>query len=314
MKLHQLKALDALEQTGSFSGAAKCLGLTQPAVSIQLRKLQARHGVKLFWRSGRNLEFSTFGKELVLKARKILWLIDDFEASLASADNLKSGHLKIGLSCHYLVMDLVSIFMERYPGVQVKARIGDSANLIEEVLACRLDLAEVTGAEPDQRLVNHVYSDQSIVLFVARNHPWVSLPGITASQLHDQPMVARHATSKTRQIFQRRLKDRGIHPRILMELDSWEAMKEAVAAGIGFGIALEDEFINDARLTEMRLTDIDLSARQYFVCLPEFQHLRPVQAFFDLVREIQPPHQKRSSDATVNGFRRQPIALKSLSR
>ncbi|WP_319407947.1 LysR substrate-binding domain-containing protein [uncultured Desulfosarcina sp.] len=314
MNLHQLKALEALEQTGSFSGAANCLGLTQPAVSIQLRKLQAHYGVTLFRRCGRNLEFSALGKDLVLKARMILGLIDDFEASLSSVSNLRSGHLKIGLSCHFLVMDLLSVFMERYPGVQVKATIGDSANLIEDVLGFRLDLAEVTGAEPDQRLINYAFSDHSIVLFVARNHPWVSLPGITASQLNDQPMVARHHTSKTRQIFQRRLKDRGVHPRIVMELNSWETMKEAVAAGIGFGIALEDEFIYDARLTGIRLTDIDLSARQFFVCLPEFEHLRPVQAFFEVVREIQSLHRKRSSDAPANGFRRPPIAFKSLFR
>lgn len=135
VKLHQLKALDALEQTGSFSGAANCLGLTQPAVSIQLRKLQVHYGVKLFWRSGRKLKFSTFGKELVLKARMILGLIDDFEASLSSVSNLRSGDLKIGLSCHYLVMELLSVFMERYPGVQVKATIGDSANLIEPAIS-----------------------------------------------------------------------------------------------------------------------------------------------------------------------------------
>ena len=250
----------------------------------------------------------------MLKARIILGLIDDFEASLSSVSNLWSGRLDIGLSCHHLVMELLSVFMERYPGVKVKARIGDSATLIEDVLGYRLDLAEVTGTEPDQRLINVAYSDQSIVLFVAQNHPWVSLPGITAAQLQDQPMVARHTASKTRQIFQRRLEDRGVHPRIVMELDSWEAMKEAVAAGIGFGIALEDEFIHDARLTGIRLTNIDLSARQYFVCLPEFEHLRPVQAFFDMVRKIRPLRQKRFSDAPVNGFRRHPIVFKPLSR
>ncbi|MBR9986625.1 MAG: LysR family transcriptional regulator [Desulfosarcina sp.] len=63
MNLHQLKALDALEQAGSFSGADHCLDLTQPAVSIQLKKLQAHYGVKLFWRCGRSLEFSAFGFE-----------------------------------------------------------------------------------------------------------------------------------------------------------------------------------------------------------------------------------------------------------
>lgn len=287
MNLNQLKALNALEQTGSFSGAADLLGLTQPAVSIQLRKLQAKHGVKLFWRCGRNLEFSTLGKDLALKARKILELIDDFQETLSSAGELSSGHLYIGLSCHYLVMDLLAVFMERYPGIQVRAKINDSAGLVEDVFACRLDLAEITGVTPDDRLVSFAYSDQPIVLFVSRAHPWGKRPFIEASELNDQHMVARHATSMTREIFRQHLDHRGIQPRVLMELDSWEAIKEAVAAGIGFGIALKDELAHDPRLVGIRATDLDLSARQYVVCLPEFEHLRPVRAFFDLARDIR---------------------------
>lgn len=295
MILNQLKALDALEQAGSFAGAAERLGLTQPAVSIQLRKLQAAHGVKLFWRCGRHLEFSALGSDLVLKARKILGLIEDFEGTLASAGELRSGRLDIGLSCHYLVMDLLAVFMERYPGIQVKAKIGDSVTLVEDVLACRLDLAEITGGVPDDRMVNFVYSDQAIVLFVSEHHPWARRPSIDAAELNGQDMVARHATSMTRQLFKRRLNHHGIHPRVVMELDSWEAMKEAVAAGIGFGIALEDEFIHDPRLIGIPVSDLDLSARQYVICLPEFEHLRPVQAFFDVAKKIKTTHCNRLS-------------------
>lgn len=295
MNLNQLKALDALEQTGSFAGAAVRLGLTQPAVSIQLRKLQAHYGVKLFWRNGRRLEFSPLGDALVLKARKILGLLDDFTETLTSAGELRSGRLDIGLSCHYLVMDLLAGFMAKYPGIQVNATIGDSATLVDEVIACRLDIAGITGVVPDDRLVNHLYSDQSIVLFVAETHPWSQRPMIDAEELHDQPMVARHATSMTRQIFNRRLTLRGIRPRVVMELDSWEAMKAAVAAGIGFGIALADEFINDARLTGIRVNNLDLSARQYVVCLPEFERLRPVQAFLEVVDEVRSMRRGRSS-------------------
>ncbi|GAB6908551.1 putative LysR family transcriptional regulator [Desulfosarcina cetonica] len=287
MNLNQLKALDALAQAGTFAGAAKHLGLTQPAVSIQLRRLQEHHGVKLFWRNGGQLEFSRLGESLVVKARTILGLLDDFEKTLASAGSLTSGNLAIGLSCHYFVMDLLAVFMERYPGIQVKARIGDSANLIADVLAGRLDLAEVTGEAPDPRLFNLNYSDQSIVLFVDRRHPWAKVPFIAAEALDAQAMVARHPSSMTRQIFQKRLKDRGIALRVVLELDAWEAMKAAVAAGIGFGIALADEFVPDERLVGIPVKGIDLLAKQYFVCLPAFERLQPVQAFFSVVRSVR---------------------------
>jgi DNA-binding transcriptional LysR family regulator len=287
VNLSQLKALDALEQTRSHSKAARMLGLTQPAVSIQLRRLQAQCGLKLFWRWGRKIEFSPLGMELALKARKIKGLMDDFTDTLSSASDLQSGQLMIGLSCHYFVMDLLSLFMARYPGVQVSARIDDSVTLIDDIMACRLDLAEVTATRPDERLFNLLFSEQSIVLFVAAHHPWTKHSVITVEKLDDQPMVARHVSSVTRQIFQRRLERQDIRPRVVLELDAWEALKEAVAAGIGFGIALEDEFIHDDRLAGITVADIDLSARQYFVCLPEFAQLRTVTAFFDLVEDVK---------------------------
>jgi aminoethylphosphonate catabolism LysR family transcriptional regulator len=287
MNLNQLRALDALETTRSFTGAADRLGLTQPAVSVQLRKLQEQHGVKLFWRCGRYLEFSDLGNELILKARKILRLVADFEETLKSASCLRSGRLAIGLSCHHFVMDLLSTFMARYPGVQVRARIGDSDELIEAVKDCRLDLAGVTGTEPDTRLFSLPYCDQSIVLFVSIHHPWAKRPYLDAATLNNQPMVARPSGSMTRQIFERRLARQSIRPRVVMELDSWEALKEAVAAAIGFGIALEDEFAHDSRLVGVPVRDMDLSAGQFFVCLPEFEKLQAVQAFFDLVGEIK---------------------------
>jgi DNA-binding transcriptional LysR family regulator len=209
-------------------------------------------------------------------------------------------------------MDLLAVFMERYPGVQVKAKIGDSAKLIEDVIACRLDIAGVTGLEPDNRLVNIAYRDQPIILFVARNHPWARHVGISAAELNDQPMVARHGSSMTRRIFESRLNDRNIHPRILIELDSWEAMKAATAAGIGFGIALEDEFGHDDRLVGITLTDVDLSARQYFVCLPEFEQLRSVQAFLDVVRELQRPIVGQRGSFSAEAIAdRDPVALPS---
>jgi DNA-binding transcriptional LysR family regulator len=194
MNLNQLRALEALEATRSFTGAAHRLGLTQPAVSVQLRKLQERHGVKLFWRRGRYL---------------------------------------------------------------------------------------------DAILFSLPYCDQSIVLFVSIHPPRAKRPCLDAIALDDQPMVARHRGSMTRQIFERRLARQSIRPRVVMELDAWEALKEAVAAEIGFGIALEDEFAHDSRLIGVPVRDMDLSAAQFFVCLPEFEKLQAVQAFFGLVGEIK---------------------------
>ncbi|MFH1984424.1 MAG: LysR family transcriptional regulator [Pseudomonadota bacterium] len=288
MNIGQLRVLDALERERSFSKAASFLGISQPAVSMQMRKLQGTHGVKLFWRHGKAVQFSTIGKDLVLKARKVISIVDDIESILDSASQLKKGSLSVGMSCNYLVMEVLAAFMNRYPEIQVKARVDDSMNLLDEVLACRLDIAEITGSLPDPRVHCSLYGNQEIVLFVGRGHEWAGTQSLQIPALHDQRMVALHPTSMTRQIFMARLKTFGVVPDIVLELDSWETLRDAVVEGIGFGIALEDEYTTDERLFKIRIDGTDMRASQYFICLPEFRRLRTVSAFFDLLESVRP--------------------------
>lgn len=287
IRISQLKALDALAKERSFSRAAETLGVSQPAISIQLRNLQQNQRLKLYVRRGKTVEFTDFGQDLVLKARKILSLLKDMENSVQAATELLSGRLAIGLSCHYLVMELLAAFMEQYPGVQVDATIKDSTTLVEEVLACKLDIALVTATQPDPRLHNTLYGRQQIVLFVSVHHPWATQKSISIKDLDHQKMVARHSSSMTRTIFERCIKQKQIKPRIALELDSWASLREAVAAGIGFGIALEDELSADDRLVPLAVDSAGFVAYQYFVCLPEYLNLRPVNAFLDLVTEFK---------------------------
>jgi len=170
----QLKALDALERERHFSRAADSIGISQPAISAQIKKLQENYDVKLLKRWGRQVQFSKLGMEMALKARKRVGLLNDFESSLQAAANLGTGYLDIGLSCHYFVADMLSVFMERYPGIQLKTEIGNSKPLLKKVLACQLDIAGITGTASDDRLYQYRYSEQTIVLLVAADHPWAS--------------------------------------------------------------------------------------------------------------------------------------------
>lgn len=285
ISIAQIKILDAVAREKNFSRAALYLGISQPAVSLQLRELQKRYGVGIYFRRGKEIHLSGLGTGLVKTGRKVLGLLDEMDTCLKEASDLLSGKIRIGLSCHYFVRDLIARFMARYPGVRVKASVGHSGSLMDAVLDCRLDVAEVTALAPDPRLHNLKYSDQEIFLFVSRTHPWASRRQIRISQLHNEKMVALHTPSMTRQIFNDRLKGKEIRPRVMLELDNWEAMKEVVAAGVGFGIALEDEFGPDDRLCKIRFTGQPLVAHQYFVCQPEYRELKVISAFLDVAEK-----------------------------
>ena len=212
-------------------------------------------------------------------------LLEEMDTCLKEASELLSGKVHIGLSCHYFVKGIIAKFMGQYPGVRVKASIGHSKSLMEAVLDCRLDVAEVTALEPDPRLHSLKYSRQEILAFVSTDHPWADKQAVDIHALHGEKMVALHTPSMTRQIFNRHLEERDIRPRIMLELDNWDAMKEVVTAGIGFGIALEDELGPDDHLKRIRITGADLRACQYFVCQPEYRALKVISAFLDIAEK-----------------------------
>jgi DNA-binding transcriptional LysR family regulator len=118
MNITQIKALDALARKGNLTRAAASIGISQPAISQQLRKLQNSYGVKIYRRAGRFTEFSQMGRELVVKARKVLGLLEEMDATLRGARALRTGYLTIGLSCHHDVMGILAAYMQRYPGIQ----------------------------------------------------------------------------------------------------------------------------------------------------------------------------------------------------
>ncbi len=281
----QIRILDAVAKEKNFSRAAQYLGISQPAVSLQLRELQKRYGVGVYFRRGKQIHLSDLGMELVKTGRKVMGLLDEMDTCLKEASEILSGKIHIGLSCHYFVKGLIAKFMGQYPGVRVKASIGHSESLMESVLDCRVDVAEVTALEPDPRLHSLKYSEQEILLFVSKGHVWASKNSIHIRELHEEKMVALHTPSMTRQIFNQCMEKKDIQPKIMLELDNWDAMKEVVAAGVGFGIALEDEFGPDERLTKIKIKGTDLKAHQYFVCQPEYRELKVIAAFLDIAEK-----------------------------
>ena len=133
----QIRILDAVAKENNFSRAAVLLGISQPAVSIQLRGLQKQYGINIYYRRGRKIMLSDLGLALVKTGRKVLGLLDEMDTQVREAAQLNTGKIHVGLSCHYFVKRLLPRFIGAYPGVSVKASIGHSARLKEEVTACR---------------------------------------------------------------------------------------------------------------------------------------------------------------------------------
>ena len=285
MNYAHLRAFHAVATEGGFTRAAKSLGVTQPTLSAQVKALEDGYGVALFDRRGRGIVATTLGRQLLEITRRLFLLEEEAQELLARARDLTTGHLRVSADGPYHVVPFLAAFAQRYPAVHISLAIGNSQEVLDALLHYQADVAVVADLEPNLRLETILCAESRLVVFVPRQHPWARRRGIRLADLEGQPMVLRELGSMTRRLFERATAKAKIKPRVVMEIESREAVREAVAAGLGIGVVSEPEFGNDERLVSVPVADGDLVLRDYVVCLRERRNLRVVGAFLDLVRK-----------------------------
>ncbi len=282
MNLGQLRAFHAVARAGSFTGAAALLGVSQPAVTIQVKALEEAHGASLFDRRGRRVAPTELGRALMEVTRRLFSLEEEARELLDAARELAHGHLRVGADAPMHVIALLARFRRRYPGVRVSLSIGNSSEVLRRLFDLRSDVAVVAEVPADPRLHAVAAARHRLVAFVPKGHPWARRKGIRLAELDGQPMVLREPGSSTRRSFEAAAAEAGISPEVAMEIESREAVREAVAAGLGVGVVAEAEFGNDQRLRALPFTDAVLENTEYLVCLEDRRQLRLVQAVLAL--------------------------------
>ena len=281
----QLRAFHAVATEGSFTRAARALRVSQPAVTIQVKALEEAYGISLLHRRGHQVSLTELGHGLLEITRRVFGLEQEADELLAAARELRSGHLKVGADGPYFVMELLAAFIGRYAGVRVTVTMGNSQAVLQDLLDYRTDVAVLAHFDDDRRFHAIPYSRQPIVVFVPREHQWAKRSSVRLAELDGAPMVLRETGSTTRRIFEDALAHAGVKPRVVMEIGSREALREAVAAGLGVGIVSRAELGRDDRLCALEVAGATLESWEYVVCLKERRTLRTVHAFLELVAE-----------------------------
>jgi aminoethylphosphonate catabolism LysR family transcriptional regulator len=285
-----LRAFHAVASHGSFTRAAQSLGVTQPTLSAQVKALEETYGVALFDRRGRGVAATGLGEQLLEMTRRLFLLEEEADELLSRARDLTAGHLRVAAGGPYYAVPFLAAFGARYPGVHISLSIGNSEAVLDALLHYRADVAVISDLEPDPRLEAIPCAEHRLVVFVPRKHPWARTRGIRLRDLEGQPMVLREIGSMTRRLFEQATAKAKIKPRLVMEIESREAVSEAVAAGLGIGVVSEAEFGHDERLAAVPLTDATILTREYIVCLKERRRLRIVSAFLDQAhRQLERP-------------------------
>jgi DNA-binding transcriptional LysR family regulator len=239
LNLDQLQALSEVVALGSFSAAATKLRLTQPAVSLQIRELEKRIGVKLVERIGKRAYATVAGEELIGHARR---LAQDAEQALAAMRRHRDGWLgrvRLGTSvavCTYLLPPVLARLRSAHPRFEVVVAIGTTEGVVSRILANELDIGVVTmPVREDPRIeVEPLREDPMNAFFpgAERNLP----RHVSAQYLAGRDLILNQRTSQTFRVIARWFETAGVEFRPIMELGNTEAIKTLVAAGIGVGI------------------------------------------------------------------------------
>src|SRR6185437_5262698 len=239
MNLHHLRLFAAVVDEGGFTRAAARLNLSQPAISKSLTELERQLHVALLDRSGRSIRLTDAGRALYARARELFGVELVAEQELRELRGLKRGVLRIGASttiATYLLPSVLGRFHLRHPRVRIRTASANTRTVLRMLLESRVDLPLVEGPVSDDRVEIHPWRDDELVVIAPPRHRLVSEQPVQPTVLEQELFLVREPGSGTRTVSVRALARHGIHLTNTMRVGGTEAIKQAVAAGLGLAI------------------------------------------------------------------------------
>ncbi|WP_327282618.1 MULTISPECIES: LysR family transcriptional regulator [unclassified Streptomyces] len=259
--LGALELLLAVARIGSLSGAAKRMGITQPAASSRIRAMETRLGVALVDRSPRGSTLTAEGALVTDWARRVVEAAEAFDAGAQALRGRRDSRLRVAASmtiAEYLLPGWLIALRGQRPGTAVSLHAGNSALVAQRVLAHEADLGFVEGLSVPEGLDSAVIAQDRLVVAVAPRHAWARRSrGIAAAELAATPLILRERGSGTRQVLDAALAGSGGLAAPLLELASTTAVKAAAVSGAGPCVL--SELALGEELAARRLVEVPVS-------------------------------------------------------
>jgi len=237
--LRQLRVFAAVARHRSFARAAEELSLTPPAVSMQIKELETQVGLALFDRSSRTVSLTTVGEYVLAHARRVLAAMRDAQDLVARFRGLQGGTLDVGMvsTAEYFLPRLLAQFRREHAGIEIRLQVGNNREQlvalmqqgdVELAIMGRPPLEWATRAEP--------FAAHPHVLVTAVDHRFTRMEQVPAQALMDEEFIMREHGSGTRAALDEYMQAHRLTPRVVMQMSSNEAIKQAVMAGMGVSL------------------------------------------------------------------------------
>lgn len=236
--LRQLQVFEKVANHLNYSRAAEELYLSQPAVSMQIKQLEGHIGLPLFEQMGKKIFLTEAGRELFHYARSIAQQLAEMEAVFDEMKGLGHGKLTISVvnTANYFTPQLLARFCQRHPNINVILQVANRDAVLKQLADNSTDLA-ILGQPPDGLDISaESFLDNPLVVIAAPDHPLAKLKRVKFARLAEETFLSREQGSGTRSAMERVFAQHKIQPHISMEMETNEAIKQAVQAGMGLGI------------------------------------------------------------------------------
>ena len=234
----QLEIFEAIARLGSFTRAAEELFLTQPSVSMQVRKLSDAVGLPLYEQIGKRIHLTDAGRELAQTAREIIRTLERVDMSIAQLQGLQKGTLRLAVvtTAKYFAPRLLGEFSRRHPGVALSLKVTNRQRVLERAADNVDDLYILSEPLGDLDLEAQPFMDNPMVVLAPPGHPLARARRIPLARIAAEPFLMREPGSGTRMAVEERFAAAGLKPEVRMELGSNEAIKQAILGGLGISV------------------------------------------------------------------------------
>lgn len=273
MDLWQLKIFCKVVELRSFSKAGAAVHLSQPTVSSHIKDLEEHFGTRLVDRLSRKVTPTKAGELLFDYARQLIALRDRTEAAMAEFSGKIKGRLVLGgstIPAGYVLPRIIGLFSKHYPEVRVALKVGDTSEIINNVLAGHIEAGIVGARYRDKLLEQEPVLADEMCLVVPCDHPWAGLRQIRLQELLGAPFIVREAGSGTLRSIEQQLQMKGFSIadfNIVAEMGSTEAVRQGIKNGVGLSIlsivAVADD-VHSGNLKAIHVEGLDLK-RNFFL-------------------------------------------------
>lgn len=239
MELTQLRSFYVIARERSVTRAAARLGLTQPAVSLQIKALETEVGTALFDRQRKQMQLTQAGEIFYRHVQTVLATLEEAHAEVAALQHLQGGHLAMAASdtnCVYVLPPALRQFRAQYPQVRIDIRNRMSSQVVQLVVEHEVDFGLATLPLAHRQVTTETLFDREEVVICPLDHPLRQATSVELAHLSPYPLLALSPGSTSRQLLDRAFQQAGVPMQVAMHLGSMEVIKRLVESGLGIAV------------------------------------------------------------------------------